>query len=649
MAILDEDTAYSPAAYTALSPWMKERSIWEQLVGLGEAGLQVGGGLLGTIAGLPQSILQTIGGRGSPEMQEKYEGIDPYVGGTFTEHPLTSGELAARMSQHPIFSPNTEMGKELSAVIGEGGQKLDKFLRDVSGYLPSKMGWLSPELKHAIDQGTYTALSVVNPIKAVRAGTSVAKGGWHGFAADPHLSRQDLYGVKDFDIPWYAGKVGRAWQQTGMFGSVLKSKLTNFLNPKAAYLFEQRGISQTSLKELNKLKRLYDEYSKKNPKDIWGRKKDGAPITYRQQMQRITNDYINEWANIIAQARIYRPDHPALKVLSKELIDQVFPTSKTAKMIDVEANPQIIGKDILSSAIPDGVIRHLFSDMRTKLGIKGENIEFVRKPTEPYKGTGVRTSAQAPRKVVRKGVIYQDNVYTSLKGVGYAGGGRRAGILETLWKRNQAEAKKNNTDAASITKDDIIAEAKRQNAEMQAGNSDFGTGLGSRKNPGTRANYLHDIELLEKNIQRGDGYLSFGNASLTPDRLLATMRHRWVVDPDTGMALLFNFDHVRFGSGWGWLDKLVNVGAKKRFVVVDVTRSDLLKGVRDPMVTKWDITNVAEVTPKIKSETGGKLERFITKGQKQLDVDVPPEFISSRTAETLAAPPLAGTGLDYEN
>lgn len=101
---------------------------------------------------------------------------------------------------------------------------------------------------------------------------------------------------------------------------------------------------------------------------------------------------------------------------------------------------------------------------------------------------------------------------------------------------------------------------------MQAGNSDFGTVLGSRKNPGTRANYLHDIELLEKNIQRGDGYLSFGNASLTPDRLLATMRHRWVVDPDTGMALLFNFDHVRFGSGWGWLDKLVNVGAKKRFV-----------------------------------------------------------------------------------
>jgi len=620
----------------------------DELIGMLEAGWQVGGGLLGTLAGLPQSILQTIGGRGSPEMQEKYEDLDPYVGGTFTEHPLTSGELAARMSQHSIFAPNTEMGKKFSAAVGEGGQKLDKFLRDVSGYLPSKMGWLSPELKHAIDQGTYAGLSVVNPIKGARAATSLVKGGWHGFAADPHLMRQDLYGVKDFDIPWYAGKAGRAWQQTGMLGSVLKSKLANFLNPKAAYLFEQRGISQTNLKELNKLKRLYDEYSKKNPKDIWGRKKDGAPITYRQQMQRITNDYVNQWAAIIAQSRIYRPDHPALKTLSKELVDQVFPTSKTAKMIDVETNPQIIGKDILSSTIPDGVIRHLFSDMRTKLGIKGENIEFVRKPTEPYKGTGVRTSAQAPRKVVRKGVIYQDNVYTSLKGVGYAGGGRRAGILETLWKRNQAEAKKNNTDAASITKDDIIAEAKRQNAEMQAGNSDFGTGLGSRKKPGTRANYLHDIKLLEKNIQRGDGYISFGNRSLTPDRLLANMQHRWVVDPDTGMALLFNFDHVKFGSGWGWLDKLVNVGAKKTFVVVDVTRSDLLKGVRDPMVTKWDIKNVAEITPEIKGK-GGKLEKFIGEGQKQLDVDVPPEFISQRRAELLAAPPLAGTGLDYEN
>ena len=620
----------------------------DELIGMLEAGWQVGGGLLGTLAGLPQSILQTIGGRGSPEMQEKYEDLDPYVGGTFTEHPLTSGELAARMSQHSIFAPNTEMGKKFSAAVGEGGQKLDKFLRDVSGYLPSKMGWLSPELKHAIDQGTYAGLSVVNPIKGARAATSLVKGGWHGFAADPHLMRQDLYGVKDFDIPWYAGKAGRAWQQTGMLGSVLKSKLANFLNPKAAYLFEQRGISQTNLKELNKLKRLYDEYSKKNPKDIWGRKKDGAPITYRQQMQRITNDYVNQWAAIIAQSRIYRPDHPALKTLSKELVDQVFPTSKTAKMIDVETNPQIIGKDILSSTIPDGVIRHLFSDMRTKLGIKGENIEFVRKPTEPYKGTGVRTSAQAPRKVVRKGVIYQDNVYTSLKGVGYAGGGRRAGILETLWKRNQAEAKKNNTEAASITKDDIIAEAKRQNAEMQAGNSDFGTGLGSRKKPGTRANYLHDIKLLEKNIQRGDGYISFGNRSLTPDRLLANMQHRWVVDPDTGMALLFNFDHVKFGSGWGWLDKLVNVGAKKTFVVVDVTRSDLLKGVRDPMVTKWDIKNVAEITPEIKGK-GGKLEKFIGEGQKQLDVDVPPEFISQRRAELLAAPPLAGTGLDYEN
>ena len=110
----------------------------DELVGMLEAGWQVGGGLLGTLAGLPQSILQTIGGRGSPEMQERYEGIDPYVGGTFTEHPLTSGELSARMAQHPIFAPNTEMGKKFSAAVGEGGEKLDKFLRDVSGYLPSK-------------------------------------------------------------------------------------------------------------------------------------------------------------------------------------------------------------------------------------------------------------------------------------------------------------------------------------------------------------------------------------------------------------------------------------------------------------------------------------------------------------------------------
>ena len=184
-------------------------------------------------------------------------------------------------------------------------------------------------------------------------------------------------------------------------------------------------------------------------------------------------------------------------------------------MSAVESNPQIIGGRVLKSNIPDGVIRHVLDDMKTTLKIGAEDIEFARKPTEPYGGAGVRNASMKGKVKKIDGIPYEQNPYVSL-----IGSDASPGIIRVLNERG-----------SPITKNDIIAEAKKQNDSIT--------------NP---SGIRHDVKMLEKNLQRGDGYLSFGWTTLTPDRLLAHLTHRWVFDPDTGKALLFNYDHVKFGS-----------------------------------------------------------------------------------------------------
>ena len=591
----------------------------KQYLGGAEALWQMAGGLTGSLLGLPMSTLQTLVGRGSPEQQEKYPGLDPYITG------LTSGELASKISQHPVFAPNTESGKQLSAAIGRGGQVLDKFLRDVSGWLPSKLGWIPgdhPKAANLMDQATYTGLSVVNPLKWMRGAQSVIKGGASPAAMTPKLMRANYYG-EGLNIPWYgAGPAGRAFQQTKMVGEFLSSKVANFLRPKSAFLSETKGISNTARIELKKLERRLDEFKGGKKTELY------APTgkSRKQMYDMAVKDYVDQWANIMAQAKIYRPDHPLLKNLDQDLVRNIFPASKTAKMVDVEANPQIIGEGVLNSIIPDGVIKHILSDMKVKLKTGGEDIEFIRKPLEPYTGgTNVRTRAQKSNPVRIGGLYYQQNSFSSL--IGTPLGKFDDGILKIL-----------KADGIPINKDNIIAKARELNKNYTGAN---------------KKNWKHDIALLEREVQRGDGYLSFGNQSRTPDRLLATMHHRWVFDPTTGQALMFNFDHLRFGSGMGFMDKLVNIGAKNRFVVVEPYKATMIEnilGKKAGVASEWELTTSVGMMEKLPKGTP-RVDVVRAAGKKLLEDEPSRAYKAGRYTESYGYP-AAVTGLkemDYED
>ena len=115
-----------------------------------------------------------------------------------------------------------------------------------------------------------------------------------------------------------------------------------------------------------------------------------------------------------------------------------------------------------------------------------------------------------------------------------------------------------------ITKDSLLAKAEELNAMKRAAGDGGKVGF-------------HDINSLRKNILEQDGFISFGTSALTPDRLLATMNHRFVLDPQTGTGVLFNYDHYKLGAIKG-LDRIADIGAKNRFVVLDTVNFSMKKG-----------------------------------------------------------------------
>ena len=599
MAIYDEKTALNP----------------QQLQAFGEVVLQMLGGLGGSIVGFPGSVLETIMGRGSPEQMEKYPGLKSYI----TDVPHTSGQLGALAAEK--LAPRSELGQQYAESVGKGGAKLDELLRTVSGAIPSALEGVPgehPYLANLADQLAYTGLSVVSPTRFARGATSAAKGGFYPAALAPKLMRADYYG-EGFDIPWYGGgKAGRAFQQTKMVGEFFGSKIANFLRPKSAFLSETKGISNTARIELKKLERRMDEFKGGNSKQIY------APTgrTRKQMYDMSVKDYVDQWANIMGQAKIYRPDHPLFKNLDQDLIRNIFPASKTAKMVDAEANPQIIGEGVLNSIIPDGVIKHILSDMQVKLKTGGEDIEFIRKPLEPYTGgKNVRQRAQESKLDNRDGIHYQQNAFSSLVGTDIMG--FKDGILQILKE-----------DGIPITKDNIIAKAIELNKNYT----------------GTKINWKHDVALLEREVQRGDGYLSFGNQSRTADRLLATMHHRWVFDPNTGQALMFNFDHLRFGSGIGFMDKIVNLGAKNRFVVVEPYKANMIEnilGKKAGVPTEWELTSATEMMPKPPKGTP-RVDVVRAAGKKLLEDEPSRAYKAGRYTESYGYP-AATIGTRNEN
>ena len=599
MAIYDEKTALNP----------------QQLQAFGEVVLQMLGGLGGSIVGFPGSVLETIMGRGSPEQMEKYPGLKSYI----TDVPHTSGQLGALAAEK--LAPRSELGQQYAESVGKGGAKLDELLRTVSGAIPSALEGVPgehPYLANLADQLAYTGLSVVSPTRFARGATSAAKGGFYPAAMAPKLMRADYYG-EGFDIPWYGGgKAGRAFQQTKMVGEFFGSKIANFLRPKSAFLSETKGISNTARIELKKLERRMDEFKGGNSKQIY------APTgrTRKQMYDMSVKDYVDQWANIMGQAKIYRPDHPLFKNLDQDLIRNIFPASKTSKMVDAEANPQIIGEGVLNSIIPDGVIKHILSDMQVKLKTGGEDIEFIRKPLEPYTGgKNVRQRAQESKLDNRDGIHYQQNAFSSLVGTDIMG--FKDGILQILKE-----------DGIPITKDNIIAKAIELNKNYT----------------GTKINWKHDVALLEREVQRGDGYLSFGNQSRTADRLLATMHHRWVFDPNTGQALMFNFDHLRFGSGIGFMDKIVNLGAKNRFVVVEPYKANMIEnilGKKAGVPTEWELTSATEMMPKPPKGTP-RVDVVRAAGKKLLEDEPSRAYKAGRYTESYGYP-AATIGTRNEN
>ena len=165
----------------------KKYGLLDEAEALGEVGLAMGGGLLGTLYGLPGSTLDTIFGRGPESQQEKYEGLDDPSGilPTVSEGVEKFG-----------YTPESERGQQYMETIGKGGHWLDEKVRAASGLIPKLMDkptdWVAnvanasgglnawqvpkdyPWLANLFDQAVYTGLNVANPLKM--AGTTAMIG-----------------------------------------------------------------------------------------------------------------------------------------------------------------------------------------------------------------------------------------------------------------------------------------------------------------------------------------------------------------------------------------------------------------------------------------------------------------------------------------
>ena len=165
----------------------KKYGLLDEAEALGEVGLAMGGGLLGTLYGLPGSTIDTFLGRGPESQQEKYEGLDDPSGilPTVSEGVEKFG-----------YTPESEKGQQYMEAIGKGGHWLDEKIRAASGLIPKLMdkptdwgaellnttGGLMgrqvpkdyPWLANLFDQAVYTGLNVANPLKM--AGTTAMMG-----------------------------------------------------------------------------------------------------------------------------------------------------------------------------------------------------------------------------------------------------------------------------------------------------------------------------------------------------------------------------------------------------------------------------------------------------------------------------------------
>ena len=574
----------------------------EDALGVGELGLQMGGGLLGALVELPGVAYDTLAGRGSPEMQEKYPGL-----GERQQWDVTK-DLVNLLS----YEPRTEAGQHYSQAAGEIGGVIDEGLRAASGAIPNALDFVPgewPYASHLLDQSLYGIASTISPTKAVRGLKGAAERGMGGMAGDLYLARMKRAeaegdGGGGLDIPWYQG--GKYAQVAQMPLEVAKSALTKVFAPKAAYLSETYGLGPITAKELGRLEGVMDQ-SKLNSakyleafntkliprieyyqsqgmtrrdarkrankelkvgegKELWESKKEADKV-----IKTAWNEYFNEIAKVMATERMYSPDSKRLKNLEEGLLQQIFPTSKIASFDDVLKNPQLlpIGGDIDSKALG-----HVVPFIGNHLDVKGKNIHWVTKPLEGAEGAGTRASAIASR-------LDKDGLNTN-----------------AYYAVHQAFPR--------ITLP--LTKAKILKAVEEIGG--------------------HNLKTLEKTLVEKDGYISFGTTSLTPDRLLATMNHRFVIDPNTGSGVLVNYDHYQLGAN-RILDAVAKLGQKNRFVVMDTMNFKLAKDAPESLTIR--------PVPTSRLMPEGRMDRdvVIESMRKKLDDRPSDAFTLGRGAEAL--------------
>ena len=566
-----------------------KHGLLEDALGVGEVGLQLGGGLLGMLMQAPGAIYDTLLGRGSEEQREKYPGLE--------EREQT--DLVKDAVDFLTYTPRTEAGQDYSQTVGKVGGAIDKGMRYISGAIPKALDFVPGEHPYAsnlLDQTLYGAMSFLPPTRLVRGAKSAAKAGAGTVAGDMYLGRLQRAGGSGLDIPWYGG--GK-YAQIGMMPvEVAGSKLRNFFSPKSAYLSETYGLNPLTAKELKRLESVMDSEklssakhlesynlhleprtqhyqglemtpefaarleTKKKPAsfylnkgmtrqsakrlankdlkkkgtetgEIWKSKTDADAV-----ISTAWNEYFNEIAKIMATERTYNPGSARLARLEEGLVQHILPTSRNATFKEVMANPGII-RDVVGGGILDEALMHVIPFIGKHLDVKGKNVNWVTKPLEGGAGAGVKDAAIGSRKSA-SGI--QQNAYSS---------------MHEIWGEL-------NKSGIPVTKDSILAKAAELNAMKKAAGDGGKFGF-------------HDIDSLRKNILEQDGFISFGTSSLTPDRLLATMNHRFVLDPQTGTGMLLNYDHYKLG-GNVVLDKIADIGAKNRFVVLDTVNFSMKKG-----------------------------------------------------------------------
>jgi len=424
---------------------------------------------------------------------------------------------------------------------------------------------------------------------------------------------------------WYKG--ARLRHLAHLPGAVVRNLTQRLVDPRASYIFSKYGIDHLPKKELEKLFSVQREIEKKGT--VYKRNLKGEEVRVlpngkeaKIDPDTVRNEIHSQLEYIDSIFKKYLPDDARRVNFERELIGDLFPRHHLTTAENMASETQYI-RDVIGvpNQITDNMINsHISAPMIKDFKLEGP----VALNAKPFHAPPALADhlGHAPKRDIEAGARYhgrarqpgfKERIKAKIKGEEVSKA-KKSPIyaFQQLWKSFP--------EGMTLTKENIIRHAEKLNKQLDSKADDaFGIELqqstdavykssqkdkgivkGSRRYTNEEAlnraqaaaekvymgkkgarEWRYDIDLLNRAIKDEAGAISVGEATLSPDRLLAHVQNRLII-PKTiknqrgarGMqdeGIWVTYDWMKQGSGMPGLEQALETGSKYNFMAIDIT------------------------------------------------------------------------------